>query len=90
MYKYCNARTNDEGCVYVGVDNDEKVVYEVTNQRRPREGALVHAEDGLGNGEGGLHHCRKVEVNVEGVSALLLAEGVLTRRLAQKGLSRSS
>ena len=88
MYKCCKSR--DEGNVYVEVGNDEKVVYEVTNQRRPLEGAVVHAEDGLDHGEGGLHHCRKVEVNVEGVSALLLAEGVLTRRLAQKGLSRSS
>ena len=60
MYTCCNARSDDEGNVYVGVD-EKVVVFEGAD-----DDDVVHDEGGLDNGEEGLHHCRKVQVKVEG------------------------
>ena len=53
--------SDDEGRVYVGVE-EEEVVYEGADD----DDNVVHGEGGLGNGEGDLHHHRKVQVKVEG------------------------
>ena len=63
--------SDDEGNVYVGVDDE--VVCEAGDD--DDDVVVVHGEGGgLGNGEGDLHHRRKVQVKVEvaGICKLLL------------------
>ena len=71
MYTCCNARSDDEGNVYVGVDNEE-----VVNEAGDGDGDVVHDEGGLDKVEEGLHHCRKVQVKVEGGGVYKLLLGL--------------
>ena len=74
--------SDDEDNVYVGVDKE--VVYGPGD-----DDDVVHEEGGLDNVER-LHHCRKVEVRVEGVCELLLGESSASEASSCKPLSLSS